>query len=455
LGRLNRGTVKTRKIRLLRNPKLGFALALVCAASMWFYVSHILVPYQRADAAAHERPRGNLSDLYPRWLGARELLQHDRNPYSREVTREIQMGYYGRELDANRPGDPKDQQGFAYPVYVAFLLAPTISLPFAVVSVVFQWFLVIVTAASVLLWFRAIGWHARPIVLVSVVVLTLGSFPALQALKLQQLTLIVAAVISAAMALLVSGHLFSAGALLAVASIKPQLVVPIAAFLLLWAVSDWRRRQRFVWGLGLIFTCLFGGGEILLPGWFGKFLSAAHDYQNYAGSMSMLDVLLTLWWGRILTVILMAGVTAVAWRFRKEEAGSRMISLLMALVLAVTVIIISMFAPYNYVLVLPSLLLLGESWSQLWKRDVFARAGCLLTAAAVAWPWVAAIGLSVASIFLSPQAVQQYWRLPLYTIAKVPLPIVCLIPLSILIISTWQGSEAPEVESEQPTGLVA
>jgi hypothetical protein len=148
-------------------------------------------------------------------------------------------------------------------------------------------------------------------------------------------------------------------------------------------------------------------------------------------------------------------VAAVGWRFRKEPAGSRMFSLLMALVLAVTVIIIPMFAPYNYVLVLPSLLLLGENWSQLWRRDVFARAGCLLTVAAVVWPWVAAIGLSVASIFLSPQAVQQYWRLPLYTSAKTPLPIVCLIPLSILIVSTWQESETPELEPEQRTGLVA
>ena len=178
---------------------------------MWFYVSRILVPYQRADAAAHERPRGNLSDLYPRWLGARELVLHGRNPYSREITREIQVGYYGRELDANRPGDPKDQQGFAYPVYVAFLLAPTIGFPFALVSIVFQWFLVIVTAASVPLWFRAIGWRARPILQVSVIMLALGSFPVLQALKLQQLTLIVATLISIAMALLVSGHLFSAG----------------------------------------------------------------------------------------------------------------------------------------------------------------------------------------------------------------------------------------------------
>ena len=51
---------------------------------------------------------------------------------------------------------------------------------------------------------------ARPatLLLLTVVTLTLGSFPATQALKLQQLTLLVATVISAAMALLVSGHLF-------------------------------------------------------------------------------------------------------------------------------------------------------------------------------------------------------------------------------------------------------
>ena len=70
---------------------------------MWFYVERILVPYQIADAAAHGRPRGNLSDLYPRWLGARELLLHHRNPYSADITIEIQKGYYGRALDPARP----------------------------------------------------------------------------------------------------------------------------------------------------------------------------------------------------------------------------------------------------------------------------------------------------------------------------------------------------------------
>src|SRR5580693_995204 len=55
-----------------------FALSVVAAGCMWFYVDHILKPRQVLDAATHNRPRGNLSDLYPRWLGARELLLRGR-----------------------------------------------------------------------------------------------------------------------------------------------------------------------------------------------------------------------------------------------------------------------------------------------------------------------------------------------------------------------------------------
>jgi Glycosyltransferase family 87 len=440
---------------LLKNQKLGLVLALVCAGSMWFYVSHILVPYQRADAAAHQRPRGNLSDLYPRWLGSRELLLRHRNPYSRDITREIQVGYYGRALDASRPDDPRDQQGFAYPVYVAFLLAPSVGFPFECVTIVFSWLLVIVTAVSVPFWFRAIAWRPQSLQLLTAVVLTLGSFPAMQGLKLQQLTLVVAALMSGAMALLVSGHLFAAGAMLAVATIKPQLLVPITACLLLWAVSDWRQRQRFVWGFGMTMALLFAGSELLLPGWFGNFLSAMRDYRNYAGRMSMLDVLLTPWWGRILTVLIVAAAGALCWRYREQAAGSRTFSLVMAVVLAVTVIIIPMFAPYNYILLLPGLLVLADNWLLLWNRSAISRAGCILGVVAVSWPWIASIGLSAASLFLAPETVQEWWWLPLYTSAKMPMPIVCLIPLSILLIVVWKEHETAAFESATETGLVA
>src|SRR5450759_4460908 len=97
--------------------------AVLCAAGVWLYANRVLIPYQISDAAAHGRPRGNLSDLYLHWIGARELLLNGRDPYGPDVTREIQQGYYGRPLDPARPGDPKDQR-FAYPVYVVFCLAP-------------------------------------------------------------------------------------------------------------------------------------------------------------------------------------------------------------------------------------------------------------------------------------------------------------------------------------------
>lgn len=45
-------------------------LAFLCAAGMWTYVNRVLIAHQVRYAAAHGIPRGNFSDLYPRWLGA-------------------------------------------------------------------------------------------------------------------------------------------------------------------------------------------------------------------------------------------------------------------------------------------------------------------------------------------------------------------------------------------------
>jgi hypothetical protein len=98
--------------------------AVLCAVCMWTYSYRVLIAHQVRDSTVRGTPRGNLSDLYPRWLGARELLLHGRDPYSPEFTREIQTGYYGRPLDPEGAGDRNYQQGFYYPVYVAFFWRP-------------------------------------------------------------------------------------------------------------------------------------------------------------------------------------------------------------------------------------------------------------------------------------------------------------------------------------------
>jgi hypothetical protein len=402
-------------------------LALLFAGSMWFYVQRVLVPYQKADAAAHGRPRGNLSDLYPRWVGARELLLHHRNPYSAEVTREIQIGYYGRPLDPDRPNDPKDQQGFAYPVHVVFLLAPTIDLPFPVVQAGFRWLLVILTLASVFLWLRVLRWRPSSTVTAILIVLTFGSYAVVQGIKLQQLTLVVSALLAGCAAALVAGYLSLAGFLLALATVKPQLTLPIAGWLLLWTLADWRRRQIFFWSFALTAAIFLAASEYVLPGWSGQFREAVAAYRQYTGGAgALLDVLATPMLGKILAGLAVIAVAVTGWRVRFASHDSVAFSTMFALVLLATLVIVPSFAPYNQVLLLPAVFLIAASWKELWGRNRLVRLACGLAVLIVFWPWIACCGLMLASFFLPASSVQKAWTVPLYTSLGIPLVVLGL-----------------------------
>lgn len=415
-----------RRPRGLSHP-LGIAFALLLAASMWFYVKAVLIPYQEADAARYSRPRGNLSDLYPRWLGARELLLHRRDPYSRQVTREIQVGYYGRLLDPSRPHDPKDQQGFAYPVYVAFLLAPFLHLDFAPLRTGFTWVLAALIVASVLLWARALGWQLSASGKVIFVLLVAGSFPAAQGIKLQQLTILVSAMLAAAAAALAAGWLSLAGLLLALSTIKPQLVGPLLIFLLLWVIGDWSRRWPLLASFGIAMACLLGASQWVLPGWIEEFMAAVAAYRQYTGGVSILSALLTPLGGLIVTAALLLALVVLGWRLRSAPAASPSFNLMLGLVLAVTVVIIPTWAPYNQLLLLPALILLVRDWRRLVRFGRLSRLLYLLVAALVLWPWVATLYLS-AAWFLQPAAiVQRGWTLPLYTSMLIPFGVMALL----------------------------
>ncbi len=273
---------------------LWLVTATFFALSMWIWVQKIAVPHQQAESVALDAPRGNLSDLYPRWLGARELLLHHRDPYSAGITREIQIGYYGRPLDPTRPHDPKDQQAFAYPVYVVFLLAPTVGLPFMVVQKIFFWSFLFITAASVWLWMDALAWRTSLTTKVLWILLVLSCFPAIQGIKLRQLSIVVAALLAAFAALLARRCFVWAGILLSFATIKPQLAALPVLWLFIWVLGNWKVRQRAFWSFAVSMAVLVAGGQMLLPGWIGEFRSALGAYYQYTGGgNSVLDVALS------------------------------------------------------------------------------------------------------------------------------------------------------------------
>jgi hypothetical protein len=412
----------------------GLALAVLASASTWFYMNRILVAQQVVDAAAHDRPRGNLSDLYPRWLGARELLKHGRNPYSAEVTREIQQGYYGRPLDPARSDDPKDEQGFAYPVYVVFLLAPTIELRFDAVQIGFRWLLVGLAVASVLLWLRVLGWRPSAATKLIFIVLLLGWLPMVQGIKLQQLSLLVATLLAACGACLAGGWLFCAGALLALATIKPQLTWPLVLWLLLWASSDWRSRRPFVFGFGLVMLLLLGGAELVLPGWWRMFISAIEQYHRYTQNQSVLTVLFGTVVGRTLGALSVVACAVCVWGLRAESSSTEAFGQATSMVMALTVFIIPMSALYNQVLLAPAVLALVRSASSGEPVLPVVRFARFIGGVLLVWPWIATTGLSLTYLWLTPELRQRVWPMPFYSVFILPVFVFGLI-----LLHTWMS----------------
>lgn len=411
-------------------PLTWLLLSILCAAGMWTYTERVLIPYQVSDAAAHDRPRGNLSDLYPRWLGARELLLHGRDPYGPEVSREIQSGYYGRPLDPARRNDPHDEQRFAYPLYVVFWLAPTIGLPFRVVQFSFFWIMLVLTAASTLLWIRVSRWALPWSCQAGLLLLTLGSVPVMQGLKLQQMSLLVAALLAIAITLLMVDHSVAAGILLAAASIKPQLVFLLLFWLALWTLADWRHRYRLAASYLLTMVVLIAASEWYLPHWIPRFWNAILEYQRYTATVSAIGLMAGRSLGHILELITFAIFTAACWKQRRLAANSEAFVFMVAFALVITIDVAPTFGLYNEVFLLPGILLLVKERRAIWRRSATDRLLCTLAAILLFWPWFASASLSALS-FISPHsAVERAWAIPFWSVLFLPVAVTALMLIS-------------------------
>jgi hypothetical protein len=424
----------------LRRDWVYLFLALLCAASMWCFFDYVLIASQVAESGRSGSPRGNLSDLYPRWLGARELLLRGRDPYSKPVTDEIQQGYYGRKIDPKNPNDPKDENRFAYPVYVVFLLAPTVNLSFGIVQRGFYVLLMVMTALSVWWWMRALHARWRPLQIVAAVFLVLGSYPAVQGLHLQQMSLLVATLIAGACAAAASGWFVVSGALLSLAMIKPQLTIPIAAWLLFWAVFRWRERKWLVIVFCFAMAAFLVGSELVLPGWFMKWREASQAYMKYAGDTKPL--LFTLF-GRVIgSGVTLLVVGAIAWlgiKYRAAQADSVAFRTLMAAVVTATVALTPIWHPYDQVLLIPAIAYC-VSFSAGASTTPAVRIFSRVAVAVLAGTWILSIVICAARLLTGdlPKAMQQSIGFPI-----VLLPLACLVSVGVVVYKQVDSS-APQ-----------
>jgi hypothetical protein len=368
--------------RIARWPLvLPILLVLSVAAPLW----HIHV----VDRAMP--PRHN--DLITRWIPMQAALRFGQDPYSPQATRQIQTAYYGRPLT---PADDMEPQYFAYPAYLVVLMSPFARLPWTAACLGF----VLIAPPLLFLSFwacmRSLNIPVSRGKAALAAFLSLCSWPVMWGLRLQQPTLLIAVALFLGCYFLNRNHSVAAGILLALSTLKPQMVLPLLLWLLLWACVQ--RSWSLIASFAVTLALLLLSAEAMVPGWFGHWRASVRGYgphtelplQTIAGPLP----------GLILTAALLGWCFLVLWNLRRSPAGSPQFALAIALSLAIGVCctLTKLAVIYDQILIVPGCLLLIFSKTE----DYYPSLARRITLAMLIWGFASIYIAILGETFFGP-----------------------------------------------------
>jgi len=201
---------------------------------------------------------------------------------------------------------------------------------------------------STLAWCQLVGWPTSRNRRWIVALVAVTSLPSVDLLSLQQMTAIEIVLIALIARSLARGQLTLAGILLALGTIKPQVVVLLVIGLTLWTVRDLPHRWRLVAGFGTTILVLFATAFALLPEWLSWFLAQT---RIYAAENQLNSPLTILFPSTIAEVAVGALVVAIAvYGFRApfgDSTGQPRLTWSIGLAVAATLFLLPAAATYN------------------------------------------------------------------------------------------------------------
>jgi Glycosyltransferase family 87 len=422
-------------------------LCLLSSVCVGYYFFELFLPAAHEGALSRELAGGYEygNDFYQIWLTTQELLAHRTDPYSPAMQQKIETGLYGRTLDRSARRDAAvPYRGYSYPLQANLLLAPLGLLSFEGVQIVLSVLLPICVALAVVCWCWVYGLNFSGYTLASVIVIALGTCPVLEGIYALQPTLIVAAILAGAMLLLRRNWLLWAGILLALGSMKPHLIVPLAVWLALWSISDWPRRRAFLISFAVASAGLLLATQIWVPGWWLGWWHSLSAYREL-NTPPLMRLVLGTAAGYLASFLLIIFGIAAAIRFRRCEADSSSFLLVSAFVLAITVVVgSSSIAVYDQFLLFPAILWLWCERRAILRSGWPARVITLLGLGTFLWPWATASLLTITSPVLSWARSFRAVLLPLATAASFP-----LITLLLLTLMAWEALRTVETPERQ------
>jgi hypothetical protein len=307
------------------------------------------------------------NDFYSRWAGARAWWVQGLLPYSDQVSTQIEIGIYGRRALPNEDPGP-----FAYPFYTVFLLAPLAFLPYAWAEAAWLSLLEFALIGGIIGTIQLVRWRVSPVLLSVTLIWIILFYHSARAILLGQFAVIIFALAVGALLALQTRRDLLAGFLLALATIKPQMVFLFVPLALLWAIAA--RRWRMVWGFFGAMAVLCGASWIAAPGWLGDFLTQMTRYPSYTAIGSPVWVITRYFFpalgapGELLLSLALFAWTIVTWRQLWYARSWPMFLWAVSFTLIVTNLIALRTATTNYVVLFIPLIHLLAVVQTRWPR---------------------------------------------------------------------------------------
>lgn len=310
-----------------------------------------------------QNPGGN--DFLSRYVATRVFLLEGESPYSERATSEIHDLMYGGPA---RSGE--DQALFVYPFYTVYLMAPFALIPdYNMARAIWMTVLEISLVGLLLISLSLCRWKVSVGTLVALVFFSVFWYHGFRPLINGNPSVLVALMIALAFLAIRARHDGLAGFLLAYATIKPQMMVLLAVYILFWSIAQ--RRWQLFWGFLSSLVFLIATSFMFVPNWIIENLRQIFAYPGYTLPGTPREILMEalpgvgnqLGWA--LTIVMIT-VLIVEWRASSHKDFGWFYWTALITLVATNLVGIPTTTE-NYLALFPALILVFSAWDMQWR----------------------------------------------------------------------------------------
>jgi hypothetical protein len=323
----------------------------------------VVLTWGNYSYAVHN-PGGN--DFLVHWMGLRLLFQKGISPYSDEAAAQIQTYAYGHPAE-----EGQHELRVAYPLYSVILFGPFTAISnYNLARAIWMTF----SEASLLLLAylsaRLVDWKPKLWLMAIFLLFSVLFYHDLRPLINGNAVIFIALGIVTVLLALKAGLDELAGSLLALCTIKPQVVAVFIAFIFFWAI--FQKRKKVILWFFIILALLCGAAALLLPDWILQNLREIVRFPSYNPPGNPSAALAYFWGstgtrlGTALTILTIAALAIEWWLARKADFQVFLWTASLTLIASFWVGIQA--DPGNFIVAFPGLVLVFSIWQKRWKK---------------------------------------------------------------------------------------